>query len=117
VCTEEPDSTGETPRAHALLVDMDEQIEPEPRRRLVAKRDHLAEFPRRVDMQQRKRRLGGEERLHRQVQHHAGILADRIEHHRIAEFGDDFAQDGDRLGLKPAEMGGSGFHKNFRVTN
>src|SRR5260370_36854490 len=36
-----------------LLVDMHDQIEPTTRGGFVAKGDHLAEFPRRVDMQQR----------------------------------------------------------------
>ena len=39
----------------ALLVDMDEQVETELRRGLVAERDHLPELPRRVDVQQRER--------------------------------------------------------------
>ena len=47
---------------HAVLIDMDEQIHAHARRRLVAKGDHLAEFPGGVDMQQRKRRLGTEKR-------------------------------------------------------
>ncbi len=62
----------------ALLVDVDAQIEPEPPRRLVAEGDHLAELPGRVDVQQRKGQRRGMERLHRDVQHRAGILADRI---------------------------------------
>ena len=45
-----------------LFIDMHEQVHAEPRRGLVAKRDHLAEFPGRVDMQQRKRRLARTQR-------------------------------------------------------
>ena len=87
---------------NAVLVDVDDQIETEPPRRLVAERDHLAEFPGRIDVQQRKRQRRGIERLDRQMQHHAGILADRIEHHRLSEFGDDLAHDLDRLRLRAA---------------
>ena len=68
-----------------VLVGVDDQIEAEPRCRRVAKRDHLAEFPGGIDMQQRKRQRRGIERLPRQMQHDRGILADRIQHHRLAE--------------------------------
>ena len=48
---------------------------------------------------------GREEGLPRQVQHDRGILADRIEHHRVATLGGDFADDVDALGFKPLEVG------------
>jgi hypothetical protein len=67
----------------------------------VAKRDHLAEFPGCIDVQQRKRRLARMKRLLRDVQQRARILAHRIEHHRIAEFADDLAHNVDRLGFEP----------------
>src|SRR5579875_3831856 len=41
----------------SLLVDMHEQFHARPFRGLIAKSDHLAEFPGCIDMQQRKRRL------------------------------------------------------------
>ena len=47
------------PRASALLIDMDQEIEPELARNLIAERDHLLEFPGRIDMQQRKGRPPG----------------------------------------------------------
>ena len=81
-----------------------QQIEPEPRGRLVAERDHLAELPGRVDVQERERRLRRIERLHRQVQHHRAVLADRIEHHRPLALGDDLAHDVDALGLEALKM-------------
>lgn len=46
--------TPHTSRA-ALLVDMDEQVQPQMLRRPVTKGDHLVEFPGRVDMQHRER--------------------------------------------------------------
>ena len=65
-----------------LLIDVYEQIHAEPRRGFVAKRDHLAEFPGRIDVQQRERRLRRRKGLLRHVQHGARILADRVEHDR-----------------------------------
>ena len=45
----------------------------------VAECDHVTELPRRVDMQQRKRRPRRCERLHRKMEQDRGVLADRIE--------------------------------------
>ena len=90
---------------HPLLVGVDDEIEPEPLHLAIAKFDHLAELPGGVDMQQREWRLARIERLQRQMQHHRGILADRIEHHRIAELGRHLAHDVDALGLELAEIG------------
>ena len=86
--------------AHALLVGVHDEIDPEPLRLGVAEGDHLAELPGRVDMQQGKRRLGGVEGLAREMQHHRGVLADRVEHHRMAELGHHLAHDVDALGLE-----------------
>ncbi len=57
-------------------------------------------------MEQRERRLARIEGLEREMQHHRGVLADRVEHHRIAEFGGNLAHDVDALGLELAEIGG-----------
>ena len=92
----------------AVLIDMDDEIEPVAPRHLVAEGDHVAELPGRVDMEQREGQLAREEGLQREMQHHARILADRIEHHRIGELGRDLADDGDRLGFEPLEMGREG---------
>ena len=89
---------------HAVLIDMDDQIQPQPLGGRVAELDHLPEFPGRIDMQQRKRRLGGIERLHRQMQHHRRILADGIEHHRVGELGRHLAHDVDALGFQAPQM-------------
>ena len=45
------------------------------------------------------------EGLPRQVQHDGGILADRIEHHRMATLGGDFADDVHAFGFEPIEVG------------
>ena len=70
------------------------------RGRFVAKGDHLAELPGRIDMQQREWRRSGGEGFAGEMQHDAGIFADRIEHDGTLELGGDFADDVDRLGLK-----------------
>ena len=76
---------------NAVLVDVDDEVEAEPARRGVAKGDHLAKLPGRVDMQQGERRLGRMEGLHRHVKHHARVFADRIQHNRIAHLCDNLA--------------------------
>ena len=48
--------------------------------------------------------LDGIERLQRQVEHDSGILPDRVEHDRAAEFRRDLAEDADRLGLEPLQV-------------
>ena len=49
--------------------------------------------------------LAGIERLHREVQHHRAVLADRIQHHRLVALRNDLAHDVDALGLQPLKMG------------
>ena len=66
----------------ALLIRMDKEIEAEPPRRLVAKFDHFAKLPGRIDMKKRKRRRRRMKGLQRDMQHRARILADRIKHDR-----------------------------------
>tara|TARA_R110002012_G_scaffold120460_2_gene269836 strand:+ start:227 stop:487 length:261 start_codon:yes stop_codon:yes gene_type:complete len=51
-------------------------------RSLVAKFDHLPELPGGVHVEEGKWRLGRIEGFPGKVQHHGGILADRIQHHR-----------------------------------
>ncbi len=96
-------------RADALidpvLIDVDEEIEAELSRHPVAKLDHLAELPFGIYMQEWKWRLGGVERLHRQVQQYRGVLADRVKHDRIGECCNNFSNDMDRFGFKPPKMG------------
>ena len=73
----------------------------------VAEGDHLAELPAGVDVQQRDRRARRMERLQQQVQQHRTVLADGIQHHRVAELGRDLAQDVDAFGFEPIEVGQS----------
>ena len=88
-----------------LGVRVDEELHSELRGDVVAERVHVAELPRRVDMQQGKGRLGGVEGPHRELEHHRAVLADRVEHHGLLRLGDDLAHDVDALGLEPLEMG------------
>ena len=88
----------------AFLIDVHDQIEPEPFRRLVAKRDHLAEFPPRIDVEEREGRLCRIKRLPRQVQQNARILADRIHQHGVAKFGRDLAQDRNRFRFETLQV-------------
>src|SRR5262249_48336118 len=69
-----------------VRVGMNDEVEPELAYAGVAERDHLAEFPGRIDMEKRKRRLRRIERLEREMHQDGGILADGIEHHRIVRF-------------------------------
>ena len=88
-----------------LLVDMDDEIDAEPPRLVVAKGDHLAELPGGIDMEQRERRLCRIERLQREMHHHRGILADRVEHDRMAELRHHLAHDLDAFRLELAQIG------------
>ena len=90
--------------SHAVLVDMDDQIEPQILGHLVAERDHLAKFPGGVDMKKRKRRLGGIERLNGQPKHDRRILAYRIKHHRFCETGGHLTENVDCFRFKPIEV-------------
>jgi len=71
----------------------------------VAQTIHILELPGRVHVQQRERRRRRVERLARKVQHHCTVLAHGIQHHRTLRLGHDLADDVDRLGLEPFEMG------------
>ena len=94
----------DAPRVGVLIV-MDDQLHPGRLGGAVAQLVHGAEFPGRVDMEERKgrgRRIKG---LAREVQHHRAVLADRIEHHRLGRLGDELAQDMDALGFQPLQVG------------
>ena len=86
----------------AFLVDMDDQVQFQPFRGGVAKGDHVAELPRRVDVQQRKRHPAGAERLERQMQQDARILADRIQDGRALKLRSGLTQNVDEIRLPVA---------------
>ncbi len=72
---------------------------------LVAEGDHLVEFPGGIYMKQRKRQARGIEFFARQMKHHHAVVANREEHHRIAEFGCNLAKDVNALILERLELG------------
>ena len=82
-----------------IAIGVDAQIEPMATRRGVAKADHVAEFPCRIDVQQRERWRRRMERLQRQTKHHRGVLADRIQHDRAIAGCDHLAHDEDGFRL------------------
>ena len=90
--------------ANALLILVLEHRETIFFRLRVAERDHLVELPRRVDVQERKRRFLRIERLEREVHHDRAVLADGIEHHRLLRLSRHLADDVDGLCLKRIEM-------------
>jgi hypothetical protein len=55
-------------------------------------------------VQQRERYAAGIERLLRETQQNGGVLADRIQHHRPLEFGDDLADDMNAFGLERPQV-------------
>ncbi len=86
-------------------VDPDQQLGAGLGHHAAAEGDHLLELPDRVDVQQRERDRPGVEGLLGEAEHHRGVLADRVQHHRLLELGDDLAQDVDALGLELAQVG------------
>ena len=90
--------------ANTLLVDMDDEIEAEVLRMLVAEGDHLAELPCRVDVEQREGGLGRIEGLHRQMQQDCGVLADGIKDDRLVAGRRHLAEDLHAFGFKPAQV-------------
>ena len=90
--------------ADALLILVLEHREAVFFRLRVAERDHLVELPRRVDVQERKRRFLRIERLEREMHHDRAVLADGIEHHRLFTLGRHLADDVDGLRLERIEM-------------
>ena len=55
-------------------------------------------------MQERKRQLAWIKSFQGQMQHHRGILADRVQHDRFLELGSDLTDNVDALGFKLFKM-------------
>ncbi len=75
----------------------------------IAEIDHFLEVVAGVDVNQRKRQLrlaarAETDRLERQMQHDDRILTAREQQRGLAAFGDQLADDVDRLGFEPVEM-------------
>ncbi|MCY1417787.1 hypothetical protein D9M71_333280 [compost metagenome] len=93
------DALGDTLRIH-----VSDQVQAQLLDHLVAEAVHLLEFPLGVDVHDRERQLAGEERLAGEMQHHGGILADRVQHHRVIELGGHLTNDVDALRLQLFQM-------------
>ena len=93
------------PCSESFLMNVDNQVQPVLLHQLIAKSDHLAELPGGIDMQQRKRKPTGIERLLGKVQHHRAVLANRVHHHWVFALCDDLAQDVNALCFKSRKMG------------
>jgi len=88
----------------AVGVDVGDQFQPHLLDHFGAETVHLLKLPARIDVQDRKRQLAREEGLARQVQHHGRILANGIEHHRVAELGCNLTDDMDAFRLQLFQM-------------
>src|ERR1700680_3153548 len=82
---------------------MNQNFETGPRRKFVTERDHVAKLPRRIDMKEGEWQPCWGERLLRQMEHHARVLADRIQQDRIAKLGGRLAKDVNRFRLETAQ--------------
>ena len=89
---------------HRFGILINDQIHPGILRRLFAQRIHVAELPRRIDMQQRKRRRRRVKRLLGQMQHRGAVLANRIQHHRVLGIRHNLAHDVNALRLKTLQV-------------
>src|SRR5262249_32156357 len=83
---------------------IDEELDSTLGRDLIAKRVHVAELPRRIDVEERERQRAREEGFLRQVQHDGAVLADRIKEDRPLGLRGDFPEDLDALGFELLEM-------------
>ena len=83
--------------------DVGDQVQPHLADHLLAETVHLLKFPACIDMQHRKRQLARKKAL-RAVQHHGRILANGIEHHRVAELRSNLANDMDAFRLQLFQM-------------
>src|SRR6516225_5733893 len=88
----------------SILIDVDNQPSSKFARTGISERDHVAEFPGRVDMQQRKRQLRRVEGFQRKMQKDRRVLADGIKKHRVVAFGNGLTNDMDAFRFELLEM-------------
>src|SRR5215471_11760525 len=70
----------------------------------VAKLDHLLEFVAGVYVKKRKRKRAGVEGLPGQMYKYTGVLADRLQQHRVSELRNRFPQNVNGFAFKLAKM-------------
>ncbi|MNC22355.1 hypothetical protein D3C75_703540 [compost metagenome] len=85
---------------HAFRVFMHQQLKTIVLRGAVTEIVHLAEFPAGINMQQWERKRAWVEGFTGQMQHHRGVFANGIHHHRISKFGCDLTDDMDAFRLQ-----------------
>jgi len=88
----------------AFRVGVDQKVEAEAPGYIIAEADHLAELPRRVDVQGREGQRRRVKSLERQMEKHGRVLADRIEEDRALELRCYLPENMDALGFKPIKM-------------
>jgi hypothetical protein len=87
-----------------LRIGVDDQPRTDLRAKPVPELDHFPELIGCIDVQQGKRNRSGMKRLLGQPDHHRGVLADGVQHHRTLEFGGDFPYDVNTFGFQLTEM-------------
>jgi len=75
----------------------------------ITERYHFSEVVPGIDMQQRKRKLGGAKGLLREAQQHERVLAAGEEQNGVRALSGHFSQDENRLGLEPIEVTARGW--------
>jgi hypothetical protein len=91
-------------RGDAFLIRVHDKFKAQVGDMAVSKLNHLAEFPSRVDVKKWEGRISGIKGFEGKMQHDSGIFADRVEHHRIVEFGDYLADNMNALGFELFQM-------------
>ena len=88
----------------SILIGIHEKLETEFAGAPVAEGDHVPELPGRVDVKKLEGRLGGMERLEREMEKDRRVLADRVEQHRIGKHGSGLPQHMNALGFQLFEV-------------
>ncbi|CCJ76496.1 hypothetical protein BN135_1560 [Cronobacter muytjensii 530] len=101
---------------HAFRVFMHQQFAAVGFGGTVAEFVHFAKLPAGIHMQQRERQRAGIKRLARQVQHHAGVFADGVHHHRVSEFRSHFTNDMDAFRLQLPQVSESFLIHNLSLS-
>src|SRR5262249_37789935 len=91
-------------RRNSVFVAMDNDAGADLLRKAIAEFEHLLELVAGVDVKERKWKRPRIKRLAREVHKHAGVLADRVEQHRVPELRNGLAQNVDRLAFELAKM-------------
>src|SRR6266571_8752403 len=89
---------------NGILVPMDNEARADGFCEFVPKLDHLGELVTGVDVKKRKWQRTGIERLARQMDEHARVFPDGIQHHGVPKLGGSFAENVNGFAFKLAKM-------------